>query len=204
MDSREKSKLTRERWSIKDQLTSPQFGAAASQKSTLRLDRRDAVKRVGLFGAVGALAAVGGAQTASADLLGVSEDSLVGSWLDTGTFTINGSPVTALAFASNCAGGVWLTYGNSPPTAAGPSFGAWMNTGGRTYRQNSIGFTFDASGNQNGYFDVVENIVLSEDGNSYTGSAVIYALDPNGNVIPGQTINTTNTGKRVGTHRFHP
>ena len=102
--------------------------------------------------AVGTLAVMGGAKTASAD---PRENSIVGSWLDTGTFTINGVPVTALAFTSNCAGGVWLTYGNSPPTAAGPSFGAWTKTGGKTYSQHSVGFTFDNSGNQNGYFDVV-------------------------------------------------
>jgi hypothetical protein len=189
---------------MKDRLTSSQFGAAACRKGTLELDRRDAVKRVGLLGAVGTLAVMGGAKTASADPLGECEDPVVGAWLDTGTFTINGVPVTALAFTSNCAGGVWLTYGNSPPTAAGPSFGAWTNTGGRTYRQHSVGFTFDNNGNQNGYFDVVEHIVLSEDCNSYTGSAVINSLDLNSNIIPGQTIDTTNTGKRVTLHRFHP
>src|SRR5215469_3686461 len=140
---------------MKDELTSSQFGAAGCRKSTLELDRRDAVKRVGLLGAVGTLAVMAGAKTASAALPGVREDPVVGAWLDTGTFTLNGVPVTALAFTSNCAGGVWLTYGNSPPTAAGPSFGAWTKTGGKTYSQHSVGFTFDNSGNQNGYFDVV-------------------------------------------------
>jgi hypothetical protein len=170
----------------------------------LQLDRRDAVRRVGMLGAAGTLAILGGAKAASADPIGVSEDQLVGSWLDTGTFTIQGAPVTALAFSSNFVGGVWLTYGNSPPTAAGPSFGAWIKTGGRTYRQHSVGFTFDNNGNQNGYFDVVENIVLAEDGNSYSGSAVINSLDLNGNIIAGQTIDTTNTGKRVTADMFQP
>ena len=189
---------------MKDQLASSQFGAATCRKSTLELDRRDAVKRVGLLGAVGTLAIMGGAKAAPAETAGVCEDPLVGSWLDTGTFTIQGSTVTALAFASNFTGGIWLTYGNSPPTAAGPSFGAWIKTGERTYRQHSVGFTFDNNGNQNGYFDVMEHVVLSEDGNSYTGSAVINSLDLDGNIIAGQTIDTTNTGKRVTTHMVHP
>lgn len=189
---------------MRDRLTSSQFGAGACQKNTLELDRRDAVRRVGLLGAVGTLAIMGGAKAASADPVGVCEDPVVGSWLDTGMFTIQGVPVTALAFVSNCAGGVWLGYGNSPPTAAGPSFGEWTNTGRRNYRQHFVGFTFDSNGNQNGYYDVVEHIVLSEDGNSYTGSAVINSLDLNGNIIAGQTIDTTNTGKRVTTHMFHP
>lgn len=177
---------------MKDPLVSSQFGTAACLKSTLKLDRRDAVRHGGLLAAAGTLAILGGAKAASADPIGVSEDPLVGSWLDTGTFTFQGVAVTALAFASNFVGGVWLTYGNSQPTAAGPSFGAWVKTGGRTYRQHSAGFTFDNNGNQNGYFDVTEHIVLSEDGNSYTGSAVINSLDVYGNIIAGQTIDTTN------------
>lgn len=189
---------------MKGRLTSSQFDVAPARKSTLELDRRNAVKRVGLLGAVGSLAIIGGAKAASADETGVCEDPLVGSWLDMGMFTIQGVTVTALAFTSNFAGGVWLTYGNSPPTAAGPSFGAWIRTEGRTYRQHSVGFTFDNNGNQNGYFDVMEHIELSEDGNSYTGSAVINSLDLNGNIIAGQTIDTTNTGKRVTTDTFHP
>ncbi len=189
---------------MKDELASSQFGAAACRKSTLELDRRNAVKRVGLLGAVGTLAIMGGTKAASADPTGECEDPLVGSWLDTGTFTVQGVTITALAFAGNFAGGIWLTYGNSPPTAAGPSFGAWIKIGERAYRQHSVGFTFDNNGNQNGYFDVMEQIVLSEDGNSYTGSAVINSLDLNGNIIAGQTIDTTNTGRRVDIHAFHP
>jgi hypothetical protein len=188
---------------MKNQSTSSQFGAATCRNGTLELDRRDALRRVGLLGAVGTLTIVGGAKAASAEPLEACED-IVGSWLDTGKFTINGAPVTALAFTSNCAGGVWLTYGNSPPTAAGPSFGEWTKTGERTYKQHSVGFTFDNNGNQNGYFDVVEEIVLCEDSDSYTGSAVINSLDVNGNIIPGQTIDTTNTGKRVTLNRFEP
>ena len=188
---------------MKDQFASSQLDTVACRKTKLELDRRDAVKRVGLLGAVGTLAIMGGGKAASADSTEVCEDPLVGSWLDTGTFTIQGVTVTALAFTSNFAAGIWLTYGNSPPTAAGPSFGAWIKTGERTYRQHSVGFTFDNNGNQNGYFDVMEHIALSEDGNSYTGSAVINSLDLNGNIIAGQTIDTTNTGKRVTTQMFH-
>ena len=188
---------------MKGRLTCSQFDAAC-QKSTLELDRRDVVKRVTLLGAAGTLAIMGGTEAASANPTEVGEDPLVGSWLGTGTFTIQGATVTALAFASNFTGGIWMTFGNSPPTAAGPSFGAWIKTGRRTYRQHSVGFTFDNTGNQNGYFDVVEHIVLSEDGNNYTGSAVINSLDLNGNIIAGQTIDTTNTGTRVTTDMFHP
>jgi hypothetical protein len=169
---------------------------------TMRIVRLGTVGLI-LAGALAtALAAMGGAKSASGETLGLPQDPIVGSWLDTGTFTIDGVPVVALAFASNCAGGVWMTYGNSAPTAAGPSFGAWTKTGRRTYTQHSVGFTFDNNGNQNGYFDVVENVVLSEDGNSYTGSAVINSLDLNGNIIPGQAINVTDTGKRVTTQAF--
>jgi hypothetical protein len=70
-----------------------------------------------------------------------------------------------------------------PPTQDNTCYGIWTRTGDRTFRLDHIGLNFE-NNQYTGLFRLTATLIVSPDGNSYTGKYVADQEDLDGNNIP--------------------
>jgi hypothetical protein len=140
-----------------------------------RIGRRDVLKKVGVAGAVSVLAAVAAPQVAQADEdEGESSKSLVGSWRVTDD--AGGGFVFDALSTFDSGGGVVLTASIDSTLSAdnllsSPTHGAWVRTGGRSYRWFGNAFSFNNSGGAwDGTYEIKETLQLNEKGDRFVGA----------------------------------
>lgn len=109
-----------------------------------------------------------------------------GSWLVT-EITTSGPPTPTIQalFTYDTGGGVVETdqLDFNPKALISPEHGAWKSTGGNQFVAHLIDFHFDSKGNPAGTLQEQETNTLSENGNTYTGSATFQQFDVNGKQI---------------------
>jgi hypothetical protein len=69
------------------------------------------------------------------------------------------------------------------PTQDNTCYGIWTRTGDRTFRLDHIGLNFE-NNQYTGLFKLTATLIVSRDGNSYTGKYVADQEDLDGNNIP--------------------
>jgi hypothetical protein len=78
------------------------------------------------------------------------------------------------------------------PSTGSFCLGTWKQMGPRHYKLNHFALSFDDTVHQ-GYDNIREDIILSRDGDSFSGSFLIAKYDINGNpiaVIKGKIVGT--------------
>jgi hypothetical protein len=95
-------------------------------------------------------------------------------------------------FAQWHSDGTEIMNSNRVPSTGSFCLGVWKKVGTRHYKLNHFALAFD-DGVHQGYDNIREDIVLSRDGDSFSGSFVVAKYDINGNSIVGIK------GKIVGT-----
>lgn len=78
------------------------------------------------------------------------------------------------------------TLDSRPPATGDVCLGVWKQMGARHYMLNHFGIGFDPSTDPNtplGYAHIPQDIVLSRDGMTFTGSFVIDQYDATGNLL---------------------
>lgn len=106
--------------------------------------------------------------------------------------------VRAPAFSSD---GTFFRSGDTHPVLSG-AHGAWKSVGPNTYEASYVAFTFDAAGKWNGYNRNNLRIVVSADGNEFTGMAKTSNRDLQENVKGTGTVPLE--GKRIQVQPFQP
>lgn len=88
-----------------------------------------------------------------------------------------------------------LNSGKRAPATGNFCLGVWKQVGRFKYRLNHFALSYDSSGNFLGPVNIRENVVLSGDADSYSGSFTIVQFDQQGNVL-AQVVGTV-TGTRI-------
>lgn len=86
-----------------------------------------------------------------------------------------------------------------PPATANFCLGVWTQTGRRTYSLNHYAMSFNPDGTFLGIANIRENVTLSGDGNSYSGSFSIDQYDTQLNVLAHIVGNIKGTRVTVST-----
>ena len=86
-------------------------------------------------------------------------------------------------FTYNRGGTLWEAGTGTDPKLRGPSHGLWSYESNRRYTTRFQFFRFNADGTHAGRQIIRQQIQMSNDGNSYTATAIAQILDVNGNVI---------------------
>jgi hypothetical protein len=109
--------------------------------------------------------------------------TIVGMWLfnlylnDTGSLADSG-------LEQFCAdGNESSTTKGVPPTQDNTCYGIWKRTGERTFRLDHLGLNFE-NNQYTGLFKLTATLIVSPDGNTFTGSYIADQEDLNGNNIP--------------------
>ncbi|MFZ1907340.1 MAG: hypothetical protein WAU56_18325 [Steroidobacteraceae bacterium] len=85
-----------------------------------------------------------------------------------------------------------------PPITGAVCVGAWKPTGPMTVKLNHYGFTWDISGlSPTGSFNLIETVVLTPDGNKYTGTFDFRPYDVNGNFEPAGEVKGVMAATRI-------
>lgn len=121
---------------------------------------------------------------------------LVGTWHQ--TLTLASAPPFSpfQTLDSYTAGGVLIETASIdliPALLSGPTQGAWVRTGHRSFRWTARAFSF----NPTGTFIINQNLTLGEDGDSYSGAGSVEIVDSKGDVIPGTQDTFATTAKRI-------
>ncbi|HVT98008.1 MAG TPA: hypothetical protein VHE33_10915 [Acidobacteriaceae bacterium] len=97
------------------------------------------------------------------------------------------------------------TLDSRPPATGDVCYGVWKQVGERHYLLNHFGIAFDPSTDPNtplGYAHIPQDVVVSRDGRTFTGTFVIDQYDATGNLlieIKGKLVGTRITlGTTVG------
>jgi hypothetical protein len=128
------------------------------------------------------------------------EGEIVGFWRVTLTSKGNsglGIPDGAQVdhgFAQWHSDGTEIMNSNRQPSTGSFCLGIWKKVGPRRYALNHFAIAFDDGVHQS-YANIREDVVLSQDGDSFAGSFVIAIFDVQGN--PGPAITGEITGTRV-------
>lgn len=160
----------------------------ADETTRGRVDRRQILKGAGALSAVGAIAAL---QIPTAVLANDDEGrrGVEGSWLE--TITVGGNLFPPFQALGTFAGGGGMVATASIDMAkgalSGPTHGAWVRTGARSFRWKAHAFSFadDGSGT-NGTFFIDESLTRNKAGNAYTSSGSFKIVN-NGTVIVSAT-----------------
>lgn len=88
-----------------------------------------------------------------------------------------------------------INSGARAPATGNICMGVWKRTGGRTYKLNHFGLSFDPAGNFVGPANIRVEVVLDHDGDSYSGTFTIVQFDQQGNAIGG--VQGRATGTRI-------
>ena len=139
------------------------------------------------------------------------EGSIVGMWHVLFTaHAVNGQPVPDTVIDNALA--VWHRDGTEIMNSSRPAqdgnfcLGIWKHTGQRSYLLNHIAWRGnaadptappDAVGAPQGGVQILENVTLSTDGNSYSGTFTLQAYDTSGNLAV--SFSGTVSAKRVTT-----
>src|SRR5579885_2957796 len=129
---------------------------------------------------------------AALQLVSSSNDPVTGMWH--ATFTAEGNPegppdgtVIDNSLVTWHADGTEIMNSNRPPQDGQFCQGVWKKTGNRTYTLNHFAWGGNDTsggttgiGNPAGPTRLVENITLSADGNSFSGTFSLKATDPSG------------------------
>lgn len=135
----------------------------------------------------------------AASLLMVSDhdqDSIVGMWKVTVTAQGNTGPgappdgaILDSAFAQWHSDGTEIMNSGRPPQDGSSCMGVWEKTGRSRYKLNHFAMGNDTAnapsgiGNPTGPTHLVEDVILSRDGNHYAGAFIIDAYDLAGNNV---------------------
>jgi hypothetical protein len=138
------------------------------------IGRREILKTAGALGAASALALVATPKIASADEPNDGRESMspAGTWYETDEgegFKFG----VLMTFASG--GGLVATADidsiKNKNLLGSPTHGAWVSTGGRSYRWFGKAFSFnDATGALDGTYEIKETLTLTQDGDGFVGS----------------------------------
>jgi hypothetical protein len=126
--------------------------------------------------------------------------SIVGMWSfsfiskGNGELNIPDDAVLDHGFAQWHSDGTEITNSNRKPSTGSFCLGVWKKVGRNHFKLNHFALGFDDTIHQS-YSNIREDVFLSEDGNSFTGSFSIAIYDIQGN--PGPVIKGDVTGKRV-------
>ena len=127
----------------------------------------------------------------SATLLVSDEDSdgIVGLWRITITsqgntaFGIPDGATLDKGFAQWHSDGTEIMNSSRQPSTGSFCLGTWKKIGGGKYRLNHFALGFD-DGVHLGYTNIREEVMLSNDGNSFSGSVILAIYDGQGNAGP--------------------
>lgn len=141
-----------------------------------------------------------GSDDLSASLLFVSDnDPVVGFWkvklTAKDTPGIPDGTVLDDGFQQWHSDGTEIMNSSRVPATGNFCMGVWKKTATSKYRLNHFGLSWDLSNTYVGPANIRSNIVLSNDGNKFTGTFTVDQYDTNGNVLAhlqGQIV-----GKRV-------
>jgi hypothetical protein len=136
-----------------------------------------------------------------ATLIASDEDSdgIVGFWRVTLTskgntaFGIPDGAILDKGFAQWHSDGTEIMNSNRQPSTGSFCLGVWKKINGK-YRLNHFALSFD-DGVHLGYANIREEVVLSDNGNSFSGSFIIAIYDGQGN--PGPVLKGDITGTKV-------
>jgi TAT (twin-arginine translocation) pathway signal sequence len=148
-----------------------------------RLDRRHILKGAAALGALGALAALQGPTlTRAGDEEDEHERSLIGAWEFTVTVPASGFLLRGLKLVAP--GGITLITDELEfRQHEGPGFGAWVQTGERTFALTFVRQHFDATGTLVGKETIRETNMLDDNGDAFSGSATFKVSDLTGTVV---------------------
>lgn len=121
--------------------------------------------------------------------------TIVGTWHV--TYTLEGAPFAEAFIQWHSDGTEWENI-NLPVLEGNLCLGSWTKSGANTFTRNHYGWTYDTGGDLTGYFNETETDVLSNDGNSYTGTFDMKSYDLNGNEIAGSEATGTASADRLG------
>ena len=95
--------------------------------------------------------------------------------------------------------GTEATVSSRTPATGDVCLGVWQKSGGRHYKLNHFGISFDPATDPNnplGFANIRQDIVLSHDGKTFAGTFVIQQYDQTGNLLV--EIKGLLSGTRVG------
>lgn len=106
--------------------------------------------------------------------------SIVGMW--SFTFVANGTVLDA-GFSQWHSDGTEITNSSRPPATGNFCMGVWKRIGPSTYTLNHKALNFDNNGNLIGPATIREEVTVSRDGNSYSGTFTIDLYDNAGHTL---------------------
>lgn len=83
-----------------------------------------------------------------------------------------------------------------PPSAGNVCFGVWKASGNRIFKLRHIGWTFDKNGTFDGTARLAATLMISPQGDTFTGSYVADIVDSKGNIVPGSVAKGNVRGSR--------
>lgn len=140
------------------------------------------------------------AATHAANNTASTKKAIVGSWIETVTFSGPGAPPPLKSLVTFAADGTTTVadQGNVN-TLSGQLFsaghGSWEAQGGRTFTWTILELISDLSGNQIGTLKVRGRYTVDQSGNAYTGFFYAEARDTSGNLL--FSADGTNAGQRI-------
>ena len=125
--------------------------------------------------------------------------AIVGTWLETVTFSGGGAPpLKSLGTYTEDGSVVVADQGNDTtvlPFVFSPGHGSWVHLEGRTFAWTVIELITDLTGNLIGTLKVRGEYTVNESGNEYTGQFRAELFDPLGNLF--DSVDGTNEGQRI-------
>jgi hypothetical protein len=106
--------------------------------------------------------------------------SIVGMWKF--TFTVDSMPID-VGYAQWHSDGTEITNSSRDPRTGNFCLGVWAKTGASTYKLNHQALNWDGAGHFVGPATIREEVTVSKDGNSFSGTFTIDLYDTNGNTI---------------------
>ena len=125
-------------------------------------------------------------------------EGIVGMW--SFSFIVDGHTVDH-GFAQWHSDGTEITNSNRKPSTGSFCLGVWKKAGPRHYVLNHFALGFD-DGEHLGYNNIREDVIVSPDGQSFSGSVSFSFYDADGN--PAGMVTGEVTGKRVTIHTTVP
>ena len=138
------------------------------------------------------------ATKADSDVAVTDKKIMIGSWLETITFTGNKMPPLKSLNTYTGDGAVIVADQGAvgPEVAFSAGHGSWSHAGGRSFDWTTVELIYSTEdGSLIGYLKVSGRYTVDETGNAYTGPFLASILDPDGNVL--DTVGGNNVGHRV-------
>ena len=129
--------------------------------------------------------------------------AIVGFWhvkfISKGTGFIPDGTVVDMGFSQWHSDNTEILNSSRPPVIGSFCLGVWTKTGRYTYSLNHFALSFNPDGSFQGVANIHENVALSADGNSYSGSFSIDQYDTQLNLLAHIVGNITATRITVNT-----